>query len=165
MDKQNISKNINDISLKEESINSDIKEIITANKNFEAIYLNLLNSKEIKIPKINGVYNFLIFFDFIFNKISSDNGPKEELSNKNKIMDLLIEELLNNIEEIKEKKYQEQLGKYFYDINFFNSFLDKLIKKQDISTFKEKFLIVSTVSINIIIIIFIILDDSNAFKR
>ena len=165
MDKKNISRNINDISLKEESINSDIKEIITADKNFESIYLNLLNSKEIKLPMINGVSDFLIFFDFIFNKINADKAPKEGISNKNEIMDFLIEELLKNIEEIKEKKYQERFGQYFYNINFFNTFLDKLIKNQDISIFKEKFLIVSPVSIYIIIIFFIIIDDSNGFKR
>ena len=164
MDKKNISRNINDISLKEESINSDIKEIITTDKNFEAIYLNLLNSKEIKLPKFNGVSNFLKFFDFIFQKINADKAPKEEVSNKNEIMDFLIEELLNNIEEIKEKQYQQQFEQYFNNINFFYSFLDKLIKNQDGSIFKEKFLIVSEVSI-IFIILFIILDDSIGFKR
>ena len=167
MDKQSISKNINDRSLIEESINSDIKEITTTNKNFEAIYFNLLNSPEIKIPKINGVLNFLNFFDFVFNKINMEKTPNEELPNKSKISNILIEELLNNIEEIKEKNYQEKLGQYFSDLDFFKSFLDKLVKIQEISSFKQKFLIISPVSlyINLNVIIFKNLDASNGFKR
>lgn len=167
MDKQSISKNINDRSLIEESINSDIKEITNTNKNFEAIYFNLLNSPEIKIPKINGVLNFLNFFDFVFNKINMEKTPNEELPNKSKISNILIEELLNNIEEIKEKNYQEKLGQYFSDLDFFKSFLDKLVKIQEISSFKQKFLIISPVSlyINLNVIIFKNLDASNGFKR
>ena len=107
------------------------------------------------------------FFDFVFNKINMEKTPNEELPNKSKISNILIEELLNNIEEIKEKNYQEKLGQYFSDLDFFKSFLDKLVKIQEISSFKQKFLIISPVSlyINLNVIIFKNLDASNGFKR
>jgi len=147
MDKQNIAKNLNDISLIEEQINSEIKEITTIDKNLETIYLNLLNGTEIILPKFNGAPNFFLFFDFFFNRINADKAYIENYVKTNEIMNVLIEELLNNLEKKNEKIYQEKLGQYFYDINFFSIFLDKLIKKQDIPLFKEKFLIVSNVSI------------------
>jgi hypothetical protein len=55
--------------------------------------------------------------------------------------------LINNLQNISDKKDQEKISQFFYNLNFFEIFLGTLNNK-DISVFKEKFSLFIKVSLN-----------------
>lgn len=138
--------NLDNKTLLEGQNNIQYKEDNSQDKNLETIYFNLINDKENKNLKINGIQNLLILLEYIFYKTNEENMPNEIISKKKDILNIIIEELVNNIKEINEKIFQEKLGQYFYHLNFSESFFEILYKKEDISSFKEIFLFVSKVS-------------------
>lgn len=138
--------NLDNKTLLEGQNNIQYKEDNSQDKNLETIYFNLINDKENKNLKINGIQNLLILLEYIFYKTNEENMPNEIISKKKDILNIIIEELVNNIKEINEKIFQEKLGQYFYHLNFSESFFEILYKKEDISSFKEIFLFGSKVS-------------------
>ena len=147
MDKPNESKNINDIYLLKQTNIPENKEDIITNTKLESIYLDILNNNQITMPKINGFQNFLVFFDYIFNKLNIDKKSPDKLSKENEILKILIEEFINYSNELNDKTNQEKIVQYFLDKNFCGLFFEILNKKEDISSFKELFLLFSKVSI------------------
>ena len=75
------------------------------------------------------------------------------LEKRNDIFIYLSEILINNLEKIREKKDQEKISQFFYNINFFNIFLETLNKK-DFSSFKETFVLF--IQVSLILFIFIL---------
>ena len=164
MDKPKESKNINDIHvIKEPNISENKEDIITDTK-LESIYFNLLNNTKITLPKINGFQNFMAFFNYIFTKLNTGEESPDKTGRKNELLKVLIEELTHYSKELGDSTNQAKIEQYFYDKNFFGVFLEILNKKEDISSFKEIFLLFSKVSI-LYLFIFYILDYSKCFKR
>lgn len=147
MDKPNESKNINVIYLLKQTNNPENKEDIITNEKLESIYLDIINNNQITIPKINGFQNFMVFFDYIFNKLNIDKESPDKLSKKNEILKSLIEKFINYTNELNDKSNQAKIERYFLDKNFCGLFFEILNKKEDISSFKEFFLLFSKVSI------------------
>ena len=113
-------------SLIEQDINKQLSDNIDLNKKFEDIFLNLLNNNQINLSKMIESNNFLIFFEYIFNFLYQN------------IFIFLSVELINNLEKIKEKKEQQKFDKYFYNLNFFEIFLE-ILKNKETNEFKLKF--------------------------
>ena len=164
MDKLTEIKNLNDKSLLEEKANLETKENISQDTNLESFYFNLLNDTENKIPKMIGTENIFKLLEFILNKTFEEKEKEIPEIRKKQILNLLIDELIDNIGKDREN-ISEKLNQYFSFINFFETFFEILLRNEDVSSFKDKFLFVSKVSVYILIYIFFFVDNSTDFKR
>jgi hypothetical protein len=163
MDKSNEIKKLNDNSLLEEQANLETKEDITPDKELELLYFNLLNDKEVKIPKLNETQNIFKLLQFIFNKSYEQNIKEIPETRKKQILNHLISKLIDKIG-VNDETYLEKMKQYFSFVCFFNTFFEILLK-EDILVFKDKFLYVSKVSKYSFKKNFFLLDDSVYFKR
>ena len=150
MDKLTEIKNLNDKFLLEDKTNLETKENISQDTNLESFYFNLLNDIEIKIPKMIGIENIFKLIEFILNKTFEEKEKEIPDIRKKQILNLLIAELIDNIGKGVEN-FSEKLNQYFSFINFFETFFEILLKKEDLSSFKDKFFYVSKVSIFLLI--------------
>ena len=150
MDKLTEIKNLNDKSLLEEKANLETKKNISQDTNLESFYFNLLNDTEIKIPKMFGTENIFKLIEFILNKTFEEKEKEFPEIRKKQILILLIAELFDNIGKDGEK-ISEKLNQYFSFISFFETFFEILLKVEDLSSFKEKFLYISKVSVYLLI--------------
>ena len=150
MDKLTEIKNLNDKFLLEDKTNLETKENISQDTNLESFYFNLLNDIEIKIPKMIGIENIFKLIEFILNKTYEEKEKEIPDIRKKQILNLLIAELIDNIGKGVEN-FSEKLNQYFSFINFFETFFEILLKKEDLSSFKDKFFYVSKVSIFLLI--------------
>ena len=150
MDKPTEIKNLNDKFLLEDKTNLETKENISQDTNLESFYFNLLNDIEIKIPKMIGIENIFKLIEFILNKTFEEKEKEIPDIRKKQILNLLIAELIDNIGKGVEN-FSEKLNQYFSFINFFETFFEILLKKEDLSSFKDKFFYVSKVSIFLLI--------------
>ena len=141
---QDIS-NIN--ALTEPQINFDSLDNITLNQKLDSIFNNIINNTEdIKlIPKINESQKLVIFFEFFFNRLNEIVTMPNILEKRNVIFKYLSETLINNLIILLEKKDQEKISQFFYNLNFFEILITSL-NNQDISLFKEKFVLFLKVS-------------------
>ena len=165
--KDNIMKQIYDISLLDEPVNLETIDGIPPNRKLHTIYYNLVWGLELRLPKIDGIKSLLILLEYMYNKFSEIRKMSPHfLSRKNEIFYLLIVQLLKMPIDKKDKETLKILAQYFYDPDFFSSFL-LIINKLKNSLFIEKFSFFSKVSINILLYnIFIInLDNSKSFGR
>ena len=150
MDKPTEIKNLNDKFLLEDKTNLETKENISQDTNLESFYFNLLNDIEIKIPKMIGIENIFKLIEFILNKTYEEKEKEIPDIRKKQILNLLIAELIDNIGKGVEN-FSEKLNQYFSFINFFETFFEILLKKEDLSSFKDKFFYISKVSIFLLI--------------
>ena len=150
MDKLTEKKNLNDKFLLEDKTNLETKENISQDTNLESFYFNLLNDIEIKIPKMIGIENIFKLIEFILNKTYEEKEKEIPDIRKKQILNLLIAELIDNIGKGVEN-FSTKLNQYFSFINFFETFFEILLKKEDLSSFKDKFFYVSKVSIFLLI--------------
>ena len=165
--KDNIMKQIYDISLLDEPVNLETINGIPPNRKLHTIYYNLVWGIEINFPKIDGIKSLLILLEYIYNKFSEIRKmPPYFLSRKNEIFYLLIDQLLIMPIDKKDKETLKILAQYFYDADFFSSFL-LMINKLNNSLFIEKFSFFSKVSLNKYYINLFILniDYSKNFRR
>ena len=138
-EKDKILKQIYDISLLDEPINLETIDGIPPNRKLHSIYYNLIWGCELKLPKIDGIKSLLILLEYIYNKFSET--PKISphlLSRKNEIFYLLIEQLLKIPIDKKDKETLKFLAQYFYDPDFFSSFL-LILNKLNNALFIKKF--------------------------
>ena len=163
MDKANEIKNFNDKSLLEEQANLETKEDSTQDKELELFYFNLLNDKEVKIPKLNETQNIFKLLQFIFNKTYEENIKEIPEKRKKQILNDLISKLIDKIG-VNDEAYSEKIKQFFSFANFFNTFFEILLK-EDVLVFKDKFLYVSKVRKYYFNINFILLDNSVHFKK
>ena len=142
------STNTQEAILNTNQISFDNLENTTLNQKLESIFNNLIyNNTDIKlIPKNFEPKNLLILFDYFFNKLNEITTIPLVLEKRNDIFKYLSEILINNLEKIQEKKEQEKISKYFYNLNFFQIVLDSL-KNSELSLFKEKFALFIKVSL------------------
>ena len=133
--------------LTEHQTNFDSLDNITLNQKLELIFNNIINNTEdIKlIPKINNSKNLLIFFEFFFNRLNEIITMPNIIEKRNDIFKYLSETLINNLIILLEKKDQEKISQFFYNLNFFEILITSL-NNQDISLFKEKFVLFLKVS-------------------
>ena len=150
MDKLTEIKNLNDKFIIEDKTNLETKENISQDTNLESFYFNLLNDIEIKIPKMIGIENIFKLIEFILNKTYEEKEKEIPDIRKKQILNLLIAELIDNIGKGVEN-FSTKLNQYFSFINFFETFFEILLKKEDLSSFKDKFFYVSKVSIFLLI--------------
>ena len=143
MDKSNEIKNFNDKSLLEEQANLETKEDITPDKELELLYFNLLNDKEVKIPKMNETQNIFKLLQFIFNKTYEENIKEIPETRKKEILNHLISKLIDKIG-VNDETYLEKMKQFFSFVCFFNTFFEILLK-EDVYVFKDKFFYVSKV--------------------
>ena len=149
--KHSILETIYDISQLDEPVNLEIVDGILPNRKLQIIYYNLLWVVDSKVPKIDGIKSLLILLDYIYNKFDDKRKISPHLlARKNEIFYILIERIFNSDINKIDKKSFKKFGQYFYDNDFFTSFLIMLNKK-DNSVFKEKFSFFSKVSIKPII--------------
>ena len=147
--KDKILKEIYDIDQLDEPVNLETKEGIPPNRKLQTLYYNLLWSADLKLLKIDGIESLLILLDYIYNRFDDIRKISPHLlARKNEIFYLLIEQIFNSSIDKKDKDTFKKLEQYFYDNDFFASFLFILNKKNN-SVFKEKFSFFSKVSINI----------------
>ena len=146
--KDNILKQIYDISLLDEPVNLEPIDDIPQNRKLQTIYYNLLWGVELKLPKFDGIKSLLIFLEYFDDKFMEARKISPHLlSRKTEIFYLLIEQILKfNIDE-KDKDSLKTLEQFFYEEDFFASFLIKL-NKLNYSHFTKQFLIFSKVSYN-----------------
>ena len=126
------------------------------NEKLESIFNLIINNNDKNldtIPKNFGAENLLITFNYFFNKLNDISTIPNILEKRNDIFIYLSEILINNLEKIREKKDQEKISQFFYNINFFNIFLETLNKK-DFSSFKETFVLF--IQVSLILFIFIL---------
>ena len=140
--------NTQEAILNTNQISFDNLENTTLNQKLESIFNNLIyNNTDIKlIPKNFEPKNLLILFDYFFNKLNEITTIPLVLEKRNDAFKYLSEILINNLEKIQEKKEQEKISKYFYNLNFFQIVLDSL-KNSELSLFKEKFALFIKVSL------------------
>ena len=140
--------NTQEAILNTNQISFDNLENTTLNQKLESIFNNLIyNNTDIKlIPKNFEPKNLLILFDYFFNKLNEITTIPLVLEKRNDVFKYLSEILINNLEKIQEKKEQEKISKYFYNLNFFQIVLDSL-KNSELSLFKEKFALFIKVSL------------------
>ena len=163
MDRSNEIKNFNDKSLLEEQANLETKEDITPDKELELLYFNLLNDKEVKIPKMNETQSIFKLLQFIFNKAYEENIKEIPETRKKEILNHLISKLIDKIG-VNDEAFSEKMKQFFSFVNFFNTFFEILLK-EDVLVFKDKFVYVSKVSKYSNNINFFLLDNSVHFKR
>jgi len=132
----------------EPQINFDSLDNISLNQKLDSIFINIINTTEdIKlIPKLNDSKKLLIFFEFFFNKLNEIITIPNILEKRNVIFKYLSETLINNLIILLEKKDQEKISHFFYNLNFFEILITSL-NNQDISLFKENFVLFLEVSI------------------
>ena len=112
------------------------------------LYYNLVWCLDLKLPKIDGIKSLLILLEYMYNKFSEIRKiPPHFLSRKNEIFYLLIDQLLKMSIDKRDKETLKTLAQYFYDPDFFSSFL-LMINKLKNALFIEKFSFFSKVSIN-----------------
>jgi hypothetical protein len=135
--------------LTEHQIDFDKLNNITLNQKLDSIFNNLIyNNLDIRlIPNIYDSKNLLILFDYFFNKLNDIVTEPNISEKRNDIFKYLSDILINNIQNISDKKDQEKISQFFYNLNFFEIFLGTLNNK-DISVFKEKFSLFIKVSLN-----------------
>jgi hypothetical protein len=151
--KSSIFEKINDISQLEEPVNLETIDGILPNRKLQIIYYNLLWVVDSKVPKIDGIKSLLILLDYVYNKFDDIRKISPHLlARKNESFYLIIAQIFNTYIDKKDKDSLKNLEQYFYDNDFFTSFLIMLNKKNN-SVFKEKFSFFSKVSINIYLII------------
>lgn len=126
--------------LTEHQIDFDKLNNITLNQKLDSIFNNLIyNNLDIRlIPNIYDSKNLLILFDYFFNKLNDIVTEPNISEKRNDIFKYLSDILINNLQNISDKKDQEKISQFFYNLNFFEIFLGTLNNK-DISVFKEKF--------------------------
>ena len=126
---------------------------ITLNQKLDSIFNNLIyNNPDIKLtPKNFEPKNLFILFDYFFNRLNDITTIPIIFEKRNDIFKYLSEILINNLQNLKEKKEQENFSKFFYNLNFFQTILDSL-KNKDFSSFKEKFPLFIKVRINLFIL-------------
>ena len=135
--------------LTEQKINFDTLDNITLNQKLETIFNNLIynNNQNFKLtPNIFDTKILSILFDYFFNKLNDITTIPIITEKKSEIFQYLSEILINNLQKIYEEKEQEKVSKFFYNLNFFQIFLQTL-KKLDITLFKEKFTLFIKVSL------------------
>lgn len=135
--------------LTEHQIDFDKLNNITLNQKLDSIFNNLIyNNLDIRlIPNIYDSKNLLILFDYFFNKLNDIVTEPNISEKRNDIFKYLSDILINNLQHISDKKDQEKISQFFYNLNFFEIFLGTLNNK-DISVFKEKFSLFIKVSLN-----------------
>ena len=135
--------------LTEHQIDFDKLNNITLNQKLDSIFNNLIyNNLDIRlIPNIYDSKNLLILFDYFFNKLNDIVTEPNISEKRNDIFKYLSDILINNLQNISDKKDQEKISQFFYNLNFFEIFLGTLNNK-DISVFKEKFSLLIKVSLN-----------------
>ena len=135
--------------LTEHQIDFDKLNNITLNQKLDSIFNNLIyNNLDIRlIPNIYDSKNLLILFDYFFNKLNDIVTEPNISEKRNDIFKYLSDILINNLQNINDKKDQEKISQFFYNLNFFEIFLGTLNNK-DISVFKEKFSLFIKVSLN-----------------
>ena len=135
--------------LTDAQINFDRLDNITLNQKLDSIFNNLIyNNLDIRlIPNIYDSKNLLILFDYFFNKLNDIITEPNISDKRNDIFKYLSDILINNLQNISDKKDQEKISQFFYNLNFFEIFLGTLNNK-DISVFKEKFSLFIKVSLN-----------------
>ena len=135
--------------LTEHQIDFDKLNNITLNQKLDSIFNNLIyNNLDIRlIPNIYDSKNLLILFDYFFNKLNDIVTEPNISEKRNDIFKYLSDILINNLQNISDKKAQEKISQFFYNLNFFEIFLGTLNNK-DISVFKEKFSLFIKVSLN-----------------
>ena len=126
---------------------------ITLNQKLDSIFNNLIyNNPDIKLtPKNFEPKNLFILFDYFFNRFNDITTIPIIFEKRNDIFKYLSEILINNLQNLKEKKEQENFSKFVYNLNFFQTILDSL-KNKDFSSFKEKFALFIKVRINLFIL-------------
>ena len=135
--------------LTEHQIDFDKLNNITLNQKLDSIFNNLIyNNLDIRlIPNIYDSKNLLILFDYFFNKLNDIVTEPNISEKRNDIFKYLSDILINNLQNISDKKDQEKISQFFYNLNFFEIFLGTL-NNRDISVFKEKFSLFIKVSLN-----------------
>lgn len=145
-DKENILKQLYDISYLDEPINLETINGIPQNRKLQIIYFNLLWRVELKLPEIDGPKSFFILFDYFNKKFKEINKISLHLlSRKIDIFYLFIEQLLKLSIEKNKKIIYNKIEQYLYDKDFFNCFLISMNKLSNLSFF-EKFSFYSKVS-------------------
>lgn len=136
----------------EPQINFDSLDNISLTQKLDSIFINIINTTEdIKlIPKLNDSKKLLIFFEFFFNRLNEIITIPNILEKRNVIFKYLSETLINNLIILLEKKDQEKISHFFYNLNFFEILITSL-NNQDISLFKENFVLFLEVSISYLI--------------
>ena len=163
-DKENILKQLYDISFLDEPINLETIKGIPQNRKLQIIYFNLIWGVELKLPEIDGAKSLFILIDYFFKKFKEINKISLHLlSRKIDIFYLFIEQLLKlSIEENEEIIYNN-IEQYLYDKDFFNCFLITMNKLSN-SSFIEKFSFFTKVSF-LLLFIFIIIEYSKYIKK
>ena len=163
-DKENILKQLYDISFLDEPINLETIKGIPQNRKLQIIYFNLIWGVELKLPEIDGAKSLFILIEYFFKKFKEINKISLHLlSRKIDIFYLFIEQLLKlSIEENEEIIYNN-IEQYLYDKDFFNCFLITMNKLSN-SSFIEKFSFFTKVSF-LLLFIFIIIEYSKYIKK
>ena len=163
-DKENILKQLYDISFLDEPINLETIKGIPHNRKLQIIYFNLLWGVELKLPEIDGAKSLFILIEYFFKKFKEINKISLHLlSRKIDIFYLFIEQLLKlSIKENEEIIYNN-IEQYLYDKDFFNCFLITMNKLNN-SSFIEKFSFFSKVS-TLLLLILIIIEYSKYIKK
>lgn len=149
----NLLKQIYDFSLLDEPepLNLELIEGKNLNSKLKNIYLNLVMEKDVKMPKLDGIKSLLILLDYLVEKFNKLPKLSPHLSSrKNEIYSLLIEQLLKISFDKKDKEILKAIEKYFYEQDFFISFL-MILNKQNNVMFIENLSFFSKVSIYIFI--------------
>ena len=145
--KENILKELYDISLLDEPVKLEKIDGIPQNRKLQIIYFNLLWGVELKLPKIDGIKSLFILLNYFNKKYNEIKKVSPHLlSRKNEIFYLFIEQLLNFSLEENKKIIYYNIEKYINDKNFFICFII-IMNKLNNSNFFEKFSFFSNVSI------------------
>ena len=148
--KDNILKQIYNISLLDEPINLETIDGIPPSRKLHTIYYNLIWGCELKIPKIDGFKSLLILLEYIYSKFSVDcKIPPHLLSRKNEIFYLLIEQILILSTDKNDNESLKSLSQYFYDPDFLGSFL-LILNKLNNALFIKKFAFFSKIIQNVL---------------
>jgi len=148
-ERENIYKELYDITSLDEPVNLETKDGIPPNRKLQVLYFNLLWKAEFKMPKIDGIKSLLILLEYFYNKFSEMTKTSPNLiSRKIEIYYLLIKQLLNIKFEKLDKSSLKSLEQYFFDKDFFSCFLF-MINRLNNKYFFEIFSSLSKVSINL----------------
>ena len=164
-DKENILKQLYDISFLDEPINLETIKGIPQNRKLQIIYFNLLWGVELKLPEIDGAKSLFILIEYFFKKFKEINKISLYLlSRKIDVFYLFIERLLKLSVEENEEIIYNNIEQYLYDKDFFNCFLITINKLSSNSSFIEKFSFFSKVS-TLLLLILIIIEYSKYIKK